>query len=87
MNHSVSNIEFEWSGMESVEGANISIEPKAGSVGTFGSADVATAYVHTDSLHSLFVHLIVLASSHPNSIEFYFTLLRRALLTFCVSLC
>ena len=46
MNHSVSNIEFEWRGMESVEGANISIEPKAGSVGTFGSADVATAYVH-----------------------------------------
>ena len=33
VNHSVSNIEFEWTGMESMEEAHISIEPNAGSVG------------------------------------------------------
>ena len=35
VNHSVSNVEFEWLGMESVEGAHISVEPETGSVGTY----------------------------------------------------
>ena len=35
VNHSVSNIEFEWTGMESMEAAHISVQPNAGSVGTY----------------------------------------------------
>ena len=42
VNHSVSNIEFEWTGMESMEAAHISVQPNAGSVGTYVPSTLST---------------------------------------------
>ena len=71
VNHSVSNVEFEWTGMESLEGANISIEPTAGSVGaspSTASDQSIHMYIYgimcIRTLHSLFVVFIVLSVIH-----------------------
>ena len=86
VNHSVSNVEFEWTGMELMEGANISIEPTAGSVGASPSTasntkaytctyKVLHAYVCTYITQSLCcLHCTFCNSSLPSSTEFYSTL-------------
>ena len=94
LNHSVSNVEFEWMGMESVEGANISIEPTAGSVGvspSTASDQSIHMYIYgitcirtyiTQSLCCL--HCTFCNSSLPSSTEFYSTIEHRSFTLACV---
>ena len=58
VNHSVSNIEFEWTGMESMEAAHISVQPNAGSVGTYVCSKY-TVYILYRKYIRTYIHMSV----------------------------